>query len=349
MNFCASIFNPGWRELLVRAFRVRAHKTPVCGTFRQPSSRTGYSGLIPPPITIFALLLALLVPLNCRAQNADASRHPTPDTRTPMLLLRVENIALGRIEVSVDGGAHYRLAGRVTQAAKIPDVDRSADRAGVVLRSGGDGLAFAVAPGQALKLFPRPAPRVRKKRGKTFVIPAAQEKSGIYTNLLAKSGVFGEFVPLRGAAVRFQSDTGRVQPFPENFNTDERNVFVFTLNTPPFSATDRDATAQAKLNSLADAYDAAAVVRARAAHCAIVSGVWTLRAKLPAGEPDPIVYVSYLVDDDTVATQNTAPFSFGWDTKIVPNGEHLIEIRALNRSGNLVTHVRALVVVDNPK
>ena len=297
-------------------------------------------------IVFFLWVLCALFACRCPAQEANASRPPTPDARRP-LLLRVENIALGRVEVSADGGAHYRLVGRVATSAKQPDVDRGADKAGLVLRSGGEGLAFAVAPGQALKLFPKSIPRVRKKRGKTFVIPTPQEKSGIYTDLPPKMGVFGDLRPGRGARVRVQSDTGRLLPFPDIFTTEERNVFVFSV-TPPEPATPKNSDLREQLNAIADAYDAEAIARARAAHRPIVSGVWTLRAKLPPEEPDPIVYVSYLVDDDTVATQNTAPFLFGWDTKIVPNGEHLIEIRALNRSGNLVTRVRALVVVDNP-
>ena len=296
--------------------------------------------------------IAFLILLCCgqgvvRLQAQEADRHPTPAPQTP-LLLRVENIPLGRVEVSADGGAHYRLVGRVTQSAKQPDVDRGADKAGVVLRSGAEGLAFAVAPGQALKLFPVPVPHVRKKRGKKFIIPTPQEKSGIYTDLPAKTGIFGDLRPGRGNAVQVESDAGRPQSFPDIFTTDERNVFLFTL-TEPETPNPKAPPVSEQINALADAYDAGATARARVAHRPIISGVWTLHAKLPPNEPDPIVYVSYVVDDDTVATQNTAPFSFGWDTKLVPNGEHMIEIRALNSLGALVTHVRALVVVDNAK
>ena len=255
---------------------------------------------------------------------------------------------MGRVEVSADGGTHYRLVGRVTKSAKQPDVDRGADKAGVVLRSGAEGLAFAVAPGQALKLFPVPIPHIRKKRGKTFVIPMPQEKSGIYTDLPAKTGIFGDLRPGRNSLVQVESDAGRPQAFPDIFVTNERNIFVFTP-TVPGTPNPKAPPLSEQIDALANSYDAGALARARAAHRPIVSGVWTLHAKLPPNEPDPIVYVSYVVDDDTVATQNTAPFSFSWDTKRVPNGEHLVEIRALNSLGALVTHIRALVVVDNPK
>ena len=302
-------------------------------------------------ITLLCCLLCACDFAVCRAQDADASPRPTPDTQSP-LLLRVENIPMGRVEASADGGAHYRLVGRVTKSAKQPDVDRGADKAGLVLRSGAEGLAFAVAPGQALKLFPLPVPHIQKKRGKTFIIPTPQEKSGIYTDLPAKTGIFGALRPGRGSSVQVESDAGRPQSFPDVFTTDERNVFVFTLTAPEMPNPKppiNPPTFREQLETLSNAYDAGALARARAAHRLIVSGVWTLHAKLPLNEPDPIVYVSYMVDDDTVATQNTPPFSFGWDTKIVPNGEHMVEIRALNSLGALVTHVRALVVVDNPK
>ena len=287
-------------------------------------------------ITFTAFMLSIAFFFPCHAQAVETYR------------LRVENIPMGRVEASADGGTHYRLVGRVTQSAKQPDVDRSADKAGVVLRSGGEGMAFAVAPGQALKLFPLPAPRIRKKRGKTFVIPTPQEKSGIYTDLPANTGIFGDLRPERGSMVQVESSAGRPQSFPDIFTTDERNVFVFTVILPE-TPNPKAPPVSDQLEALANAYDAGAVSRARAAHRPIISGVWTLHAKLPPNEPDPIVYVSYLVDDDTVATQNTAPFSFGWDTKNASNGEHLVEIRALNSLGALVTHVRALVVVDNPK
>ena len=302
-------------------------------------------------IFVFLCVLTVLCGLAPTAlgqpQARDTSAPPLPDARRSYFL-RVENIALGRVEVSADGGAHYRLVGRVTQSAKQPEVDRSADRAGVILRSGPDGLAFSVAPGQALKLFPIPAPRLRKKRGKTFVIPMAKEAAGIYTDLPAKTGIFGVLRPAPGSLAQIQSATGRAEAFPEIFTTNERNVFVFSITPPEAPNQKPPATLREQLEILANTYDAGAIARARIAHRSIVSGTWTLRAKLPPDEPDPIVYVSYLVDDDTVATQNTAPFSFAWDTKFVSNGEHLVEIRALNRSGNLVTQVRALVVVDNP-
>src|SRR5579859_5414054 len=55
--------------------------------------------------------------------------------------LRVENVEYGRVEVSVDGGRHYLLIGRVVQAAEQQAADAEAVQPGVVARSGGDGLA----------------------------------------------------------------------------------------------------------------------------------------------------------------------------------------------------------------
>ena len=102
-----------------------------------------------------------------------------------------------------------------------------------------------------------------------------------------------------------------------------------------------------RVKSLADAYAADAIFRARAARHVIVAGTLTLKARLPQDEPDPIAAVIYAIDGDVVAAQNTPPFSYDWDTHRVPNGEHVVEIRALNAGGVTLTKARSLVVVRN--
>ena len=99
--------------------------------------------------------------------------------------------------------------------------------------------------------------------------------------------------------------------------------------------------------ALGQAYMAQSLSHARQEHRPIVSGVLSLKAKLPAGEPDPIAYVVYVVDNQIVSSQNVPPFQLEWDTRRETEGEHLVEVRALNRNGHPITSKRTLLVVQN--
>ena len=58
-------------------------------------------------------------------------------------------------------------------------------------------------------------------------------------------------------------------------------------------------------------------------------------------------YVSLYVDGDFSAMTNNSPFSFEWDSTTVPDGEHLIEARAVDTDGDVISSLRELVWVDN--
>ena len=104
---------------------------------------------------------------------------------------------------------------------------------------------------------------------------------------------------------------------------------------------------QERVTALGQAYTTQSIARARQERRSIVSGTLNLKAKLPEGEPDPIAYVTYAIDSRMVSTQNVAPFTFDWDTRQTTDGEHVVEVRALNRNGHMITQKRALVVVQN--
>jgi hypothetical protein len=119
---------------------------------------------------------------------------------------------------------------------------------------------------------------------------------------------------------------------------------VFTVTLP--SGPPQDAVLK-RIETLAQAYAAGAVARAKAERRTVASGILTLRAKLPTGEPDPIAAVTFSVEGDVVSAQNVPPFVYAWDTRRVPDGEYLVEIRALNGRAALISHARALVAVHN--
>lgn len=308
-----------------------------------------------------ALLCCLSLSL-CRAQEApDAPSLPVTDET---YRIRVQNVQYGRVEASVDGGAHYLLIGRVLRPATAPGLDKTAKARGLVVRSGTDGIAFSIAPNEVLRLRPR-SPSIKAVKGakgvasKTFW--PASETSAIVTNLNAAQDIFSNalLAPPK-SAVRLQSEPRDLETFPEGYAPSEQDTFVLLVKLPlpkpapgAPSASDaertetRKADVRQRIEAQGKQYADTAIARANAERRSVVTGMLTLRARLPKGEPDPITAVTYYVDGDMVAAQNVSPFTYAWDTTRVENGEHVVEIRALNSRASVITRARALVVVRN--
>jgi hypothetical protein len=62
---------------------------------------------------------------------------------------------------------------------------------------------------------------------------------------------------------------------------------------------------------------------------------------------DGVAYVVFLLNGRQAKVSNVPPFEWMWDTRRVPNGEHLIEIRGLDNRNATVTSVVTRVLVDN--
>lgn len=269
--------------------------------------------------------------------------------------LRVENTRYGRVEMSADGGAHYILVGRVQNPATALAAEKVATTPGSVLRSDKQSVVFAVAPGRIIKLRPRaakPPTSAGRKRGVSAWTPPPDTAS-IVTNLEAGQGVFGEFAPPFRSEARLQIGQDTLAPFPDAYAPTEDDAFVFLVTLPPPAGSDAPQAAEWKqtlgqrIAKLGENYAAQAAARARAEKRLVVSGALTLRAKLPTSEPDPIAAVTYAIDGNVVAAQNTPPFTYAWDTRQAPDGEHVVEIRALNGRGSVLTRALALIVTQN--
>lgn len=280
-------------------------------------------------------LLILTLPSSLKAQET-----PTADET---YRLRIENYTFGKVEISTDSGKHYKLLGRVSRPAKSPMVDRSANVAGSILRSTHEFFTFSVALGQSLIVCPvrSSVSKTSKKGGSASAPPTS---AIIQTNLPKSHPLFHDFLPPENTRLFLQLTPGFTDKIPETFTLGEEDTFIFTVSLG--KEVTKEVVAK-ECVKLAEAYQAEAAERAKANKTQVVSGMLALQPKLPLGEPDPIVYVTYSIDGDQVAAQNTEPFSYDWDTKQVSNGEHLVEIRALNRQGNLITRARVLVVVTN--
>jgi hypothetical protein len=61
----------------------------------------------------------------------------------------------------------------------------------------------------------------------------------------------------------------------------------------------------------------------------------------------PPSYISLYVDGDFAGMTNSAPYSFDWESATVADGEHVIDAKAIDASGEVVASLRELIWVDN--
>ena len=296
----------------------------------------------------------LTAPLSAAAQTAPPPIAPDTAivTSRETYRLRIHNMRYGRIELSVDGGEHFVLVGRVLRPATSPagDAARASCR---VVRNSAEGVAFTIAPGQVLKVLPSMGTSVPARRK----VP----ECAVITDLEPGTLLLGEFGPPVGTQVQYQSGQAPWQPYPEGLTPTDDTVFAFSVVVPSVHAPadvdpvdkpeegmlSRLATARKRLTDLAERYAARSVKRAKDAGRSVLSGVISLRAKLPPDEPEPVAAVTYSIDGDIVSAQNTFPSVFAWDTTRLPNGEHVVEIRGLSKYATVITRVRTLVLIMN--
>jgi len=79
----------------------------------------------------------------------------------------------------------------------------------------------------------------------------------------------------------------------------------------------------------------------------VVNGVLTINASLR--NIDRAMFISFYIDGELKSMTNSPPFAYDWDTTTVKNGEHEIEVQALDSSGHLVSKSSSRVIVTNEK
>jgi len=78
---------------------------------------------------------------------------------------------------------------------------------------------------------------------------------------------------------------------------------------------------------------------------ATVSGTISIAAN--ASDNVAVSRVEMLLDGSLVATDTSAPYTFSWDTRTVPNGAHTLQARAVDSSGNAGLSPSVTVAVNN--
>lgn len=269
---------------------------------------------------------------------------------------RVENRRFGRIEMRASEDSAWVLVGRVMRPATATASSRAASRTGLVNLANSRQIEFSVGQGKTLTLAAlrrSGVPSHRAGIGATAADTGSGAAAGtVATNLPAGAGLFGSLLPAKGSEAQLVMGDGAPTPFPDGYSPSGDDVFQFTVTCPAATrmASARPVGSQslsAQIEQLGRRYSETAVVRGKRSGLRIVSGMLTLVAKLPSGEPDPIQAVTFAVDDDLVEVRNVAPFQYKWDSTRVDNGEHVVEIRAISARNAVITQARALIVVRN--
>jgi hypothetical protein len=68
--------------------------------------------------------------------------------------------------------------------------------------------------------------------------------------------------------------------------------------------------------------------------------------KVTATDDRTVDYVNFFVDGSLIGTDNSAPFSFGWDTTAYADGAHTVDATAYDGAGNFDAAATVNVVVD---
>ena len=255
--------------------------------------------------------------------STDAQQSPTEAYR-----LQITNVLHGAVELSIDGGKTWLLAARVSRPATNPKPGAQSSVAEVQVSSG-DGLSFGVGNAWLVSLGPESVANLKNK-------------SSIIVNVPTSAGLFKDFMPTVGSPIR-QVVSGKVldgfQATP--YVPKEGDVLQIVASRTSFPAAKLSDYAQ----DAARYYRERVIARVRAKGKKPSSGTLSVMAKLHKGDEPSAV--TFLVDGNVAAIMNHSPFEMRFNTREWANGEHLLEIRALGPTGEIVSKSQALIVVDN--
>lgn len=269
-----------------------------------------------------------------------AESSEEPKERTPEAFrLRIVNSLYGPVEISLDRGKTWMLVARVMRRAQEV-ASGGSFQLPMVERAGAHGMAFGVGRGKLLRLLPD-NPQARTDR------------AAIYVNVRAGTALFKHLLPPSGSPVQ-QELNRRPQPLPAGYSPQDNDVLLLTARVPsPATGSrgwdTRNDIPSGKLSEYAqeaaERYKAEAFARLRKQGRKPATGILTINARLAPG--DTASAVTFLLNGDVSAILNHPPYSMRWDTREWPDGEHLIEVRALDKAGTILTQAKKLVVVNN--
>jgi len=239
--------------------------------------------------------------------------------------LRLVNTLHGGVELSVDEGQTWLLVARVVRPAT--GTAAGGDSLPTVQRVSPAGLAIGVGGQRLLRLLPDSK-------------AARRDRAAILVNVRPTAALFKDFLPPVGSPVQ-QVLSRRAVPLPQNYTPRDGDVLLITatysnLPSEKIAVYAQDASAR---------YHDDAISRLRSRGGAPISGTLTVTARLASG--DRPEFVIFTLDGADAAILNRPPYTVNWDTREWVDGEHLIEVRARDAAGAVLTQTKKLVVVDN--
>lgn len=169
---------------------------------------------------------------------------------------------------------------------------------------------------------------------------ARKSKVGILLNVPNGSAVFKDFGPPSGTQIARRVGRSTL-PIDGSYVPADGDVLT------------ADVTQTRLTKEQLERYSADAVVRYREAAFARlradgrepVSGKLTLSANLASGEKPAAV--TFSVDFSINSMMNTGPYKVSINTRELADGDHVVEVRALDRTSAVISSSRRLVVVKN--
>ncbi len=169
--------------------------------------------------------------------------------------------------------------------------------------------------------------------------PARKPDTTVATDLHMNTDVMKQLLHQPEQAGLMQHNT--LLAFPNGYQPAYGDIIAIQIPVTPKSSL------PGMLQMYAKQYAAAAAERAKLWHLPIVNGLVTVNARLPDNEPDHIYAVAFLIDDATYDLRNIAPYQFRWNSRKAPDGEHTLEVDALDQAGSVITRQVTLVLVQN--
>jgi hypothetical protein len=284
-----------------------------------------------------ALLACLLCPISPAAARSSQDQQPSPPQTQPAPVqeapkqaesyrLRIANTLYGAVEISTDEGKSWTLIARVQKAA-VTAAEGGASTAPSIERGSGNGIAFAIGGRRLLRILPDlPA---NYKNGSAIVISHAPFL-----------GLFKDLMPPYGSPVQ-QIVNRRESAIPNDYVPQDGDILLITVPRSPITP-DRLAE-QVKL--LTEKHRSGIVARLQRLGKKPTNGILTVTVNLAAGEK--VSALTYFLNGEVVAIQNQAPFTLKLDTRRWANGEHVLEARAVDMSGAVLTMKKTLLFVEN--
>lgn len=251
------------------------------------------------------------------------------DSQAGVDTLRVRLVLLpgGTISVSTDCGGRYTVIGRITT---LPSR----------LTTGNHPPATAVLHSDTAWLIQH-----NEREAVKLVPSGTKDVSALVTDMPKDSLLFSPL--LRNCTARLMLQEGHVAySLPPGYRYMAGDVWVIEVQTK--NETQRAQIVQyivEHLDSEAQHATQRSVARAQREKLPTVNG--TLNLEVTARYAEGVRFVFFAVDGTVHGTSNVLPTMFRWDSTQVPDGEYVIEARAVDSDNREMALVRKRVLVRN--